>query len=85
MKSASWGRWLVLGIVMAALFGGCTAFAGKVTGEWTPAYLIWAAIVAPMKALNDRFKKVKWPMEFIMWSVLLLIALNLVWLRYFGS
>jgi hypothetical protein len=80
-----WGRWLVLGIVMATLFGGCTAFAGKVSGEWTPAYLIWAAIVIPLKALNDRFEKVKWPMEFIMWSVLLLIAVNLVWLRYFGA
>lgn len=85
MKPRRWGRWLVLAGVILTLFGGCTAFAGKVSGEWTPAFLIWVAILVPLKAVNDRVDKVKWPMEFIMWSVLLLIAVNLLWLRFFGA
>jgi hypothetical protein len=80
-----WGRWLVLAIVILALFGGCSGFAGKVGKEWTPAFLAWVVLVVLFKVLNDRYGKVQWPMEFIMWSVLLLIALNLVWLRYSGA
>jgi hypothetical protein len=84
MKKSAWGRWLVLAIVILALFGGCSAFSGRVSKEWTPAFLAWIALVVPFKVLNDRFQKVQWPMEFIMWSILLLIAMNLVWLRYSG-
>jgi hypothetical protein len=85
MKKAGRGRWLVLAIVILALFGGCSAFAGTVSKEWTPAFMVWIALVVPLKALNDRYGKVQWPMEFITWSILLLIALNLVWLRYSGA
>jgi hypothetical protein len=85
MMKPGWDRWLVLAIVILALFGGCSAFAGKVSSEWTPAFLVWIALVVPLKALNDRYGKVQWPMEFITWSILLLIALNLVWLRYSGA
>lgn len=35
-----------------------------------------------LKYLNDRFQKLKWPMEFILWSAILLISVNLAWLRY---
>lgn len=33
--------------------------------------------------LNNRFYKVKWPMEFLIWSVILLITMDLLWLRFF--
>jgi hypothetical protein len=82
MKSPSPGAWLVLGIIILTLFGGCTLLAGGVHGQWTPPFLIWAVLLAPLKLLNDRFQKVKWPMEFVMWSVILLITLSLLWLRY---
>ena len=72
--------WIVFLICIVALVGGCTALAGG--GEpWLPC-LIWVAIVAPLKALNDRYRKFVWPMEFIAWSVILLITINLLWLRY---
>jgi hypothetical protein len=59
--------WIVFLICIVALVAGCSALAGG--GEqWLPC-LIWVAIVAPLK-------------EFIAWSVILLITINLLWLRY---
>ena len=72
--------WIVFLICIVALIGGCSALAGG--GEPWPPCLIWVAIVAPLKALNDRYRKFAWPMEFIAWSVILLITINLLWLRY---
>ena len=72
--------WVLFVISVLALFGGCSAMEGGVS-HWQP-FLIWLAVVTPMKALNDRFRKVPWPIEFILWSVILLITVNLLWLRY---
>ena len=72
--------WVLFFICVLGLFGGCSAMEGGI-GHWLP-FLIWLAVVAPMKALNDRFRKVPWPVEFILWSVILLITINLLWLRY---
>ncbi len=77
--SGTWS-WFLLLVVILFLFGGCTALAGDLS-PWPP-FLIWVAVVVPLKALNDRFRKVAWPIEYIFWSVILLIAINLVWLRY---
>ncbi len=82
MKGGAWSRWLVLGIIILVLFGGCTLLAGRVNGEWTPSFLIWVGLLIPLKLLNDRFQKMKWPMEFVMWAIILLVAVNLLWLRY---
>ncbi len=72
--------WLIFLICIVVLFGGCSALAGGVE-QWPP-FLIWIAIVIPLKALNDHYQKFAWPMEFITWSVILLITINLLWLRY---
>lgn len=85
MKSVWAGGWLFICLYILALFGGCTAFAGGVTTEWIPPFAIWIGLTFMFKVLNDRFKKVKWPMEFVMWSVLLLVAINLVWLGFMGT
>ncbi len=80
MSAGRQGRWIALVIFIAVLFGGCTLLAGNVNGTWTPAFIAWVVLLLPLKVLNDRFRKMKWPMEFITWAVILLIALNLVWL-----
>ncbi len=72
--------WILLFVVVLCLFGGCTALAGDMS-TWPP-FLVWVAIVVPLKALNDRFRKVAWPIEYIFWSAILLITINLIWLRY---
>ena len=72
--------WVLFVICILGVFGGCSAMAGGVS-HWSP-FLIWLAVVAPMKALNDRFRKVPRPIEFILWSIILLITINLLWLRY---
>ena len=77
--SGNWS-WLLLIICILVLFGGCSALAGG-TSQWAP-FLIWVVMVVPLKALNDRFRKAVWPMEFIFWAVILLITINLLWLRY---
>ncbi len=73
-------RWIFLAVFIAALFGGCTVLAGSVSVSWTPAFIAWVVLLLPLKILNDRFRKMKWPMEFVTWAVVLLIALNLLWL-----
>ena len=80
MKGIRQGGWFFLALFILALFGGCTVMAGNVSRAWTPAFLIWVVLVLPLKILNDRFQKMKWPMEFVTWAVVLLIALNLIWL-----
>lgn len=77
------GGWLFLALLIAALFGGCTLLSARVSGDWWPAFLIWTALVIPLKVVNDRWKRMKWRgMEFLLWSVILLIAVNLLWLRF---
>ncbi len=80
MKGNHQGRWLGLAVFILVMFGGCTVLAGSVGPTWTPPFILWIVLVLPLKFLNDRFQKMKWPMEFITWAVVLLIALNLVWL-----
>ena len=80
MNGARQGGWYFLAVFVLVLFGGCTVLAGSVSAAWTPAFLVWVVLVLPLKILNDRFQKMKWPMEFVTWAVVLLIALNLIWL-----
>jgi hypothetical protein len=48
--------------------------------DWGPAFLFWLVLVFVAKVLNDRREKLKWPMDFITWSIIALVAINLVWL-----
>ena len=47
-----------------------------------PASLPALGIMIVGKYANDRFHVVKWPMEFILWSAVILIFLNLVYLYF---
>lgn len=73
----SWG---VLALLCAVLLGGCTALAGDVA-HW-PGSLPAMVLVVLGKAVNDRVKLLKWPMEFAFWSAILLILCNLVYLHF---
>ncbi|MEJ8858944.1 hypothetical protein WKW79_30540 [Variovorax robiniae] len=72
--------WALLAIVCAVLLGGCTALAGDVA-HW-PGSLPAIALMVLGKAVNDRVKLLKWPMEFAFWSAILLIFCNLVYLHF---
>lgn len=72
--------WLVLGLIVLALMGGCTAMAGDL--EHWPASLPALGVMLVGKALNDRYRVMKWPMEFILWSAVILILFNLVHLHF---
>ncbi|MEX3013971.1 hypothetical protein [Gymnodinialimonas hymeniacidonis] len=72
--------WLVLGLIVIVLMGSCTAMAGNL--EHYPASLPALVVMLVGKVLNDRFKLVKWPMEFILWSAVILILFNLIHLHF---
>jgi hypothetical protein len=72
--------WFVLGAILLVLFGGCTAIAGNLD-HW-PASIPAVAALVVLKILNDRFKFVKWPMEFVLLSGVVLILFNLVRLYF---
>lgn len=79
---AGLGRWLALAVLVLLLFGSCRLLAGRVSAEWGPAFLIWVVLLIPLKLINDRYRKMKWPMEFITWAVILLFTVNMLWLRF---
>jgi hypothetical protein len=62
------------------LLGGCSALAGGVQ-HW-PASLVAVAAMVVGKVVNDRSRLVKWPMEFLLLSAILLIVANLVQLYF---
>jgi uncharacterized protein (DUF983 family) len=72
--------WVVLSLVMLTMVGSCSAMAGDL--QHYPATLPAIAIMIIGKLLNDRYKFVKWPMEFIFWSAMLLIFANLIFLHF---
>ncbi len=80
MSAAKSGGWLFLVLYILGLFGGCTLLAGGVNMDWGPAFAFWTVLLVPLKMLNDRLKKMKWPMEFVTWTIVGLITMNLIWL-----
>jgi hypothetical protein len=72
--------WLLFVLIAAALLGGCTLMAGDV--EHWPASAPALALMVAGKLANDRWKVVSWPMEFLMWSAVVLITSNLVYLHF---
>lgn len=72
--------WFVLAGVCTVLLGGCTAMAGGLS-HW-PASLTALALMVAGKIANDRRPLLKWPMEFVFWSAIGLIACNLVYLHF---
>ena len=74
------GSWIVLAIMLLSLLGGCTALAGG-TGHW-PASLLAVVVLIPFKIINDRYKLVKWPMDFLLIAAVTMIVFNLTYLYF---
>lgn len=72
--------WILLSLIMLVLMGSCTAMAGDF--EHYPASVPVLAGMIAGKILNDRYRIVKWPMEFFVWSAVALIFFNLVYLHF---
>jgi hypothetical protein len=67
-------------IILGLLLGSCTAMAGDLS-HWPASVPAVAAILA-LKVANDRFRFLRWPMEFLLGSAVILIVFNLVRLYF---
>lgn len=72
--------WIVLLFILAFLLGSCTAMAGDVS-HW-PASLVAVILIVLLKFWNDRSRMLAWPMEFILFSAVILIVSNLTRLYF---
>jgi hypothetical protein len=75
-----WRSWAVLAAIYLLLVGACGAMAGGLP-QW-PGSLSYAVAMVAAKLLNDRLHLLKWPMEFVFWSAILFVALNLTLLHF---
>lgn len=62
-------------VIIGLLLGSCTVMAGDVS-HW-PASLIAVFAIVAMKILNDRVQILRWPMEFLLTSAVVMIVINL--------
>lgn len=72
--------WILLSFFMLLLMGSCSAMAGDFAHY--PASLPVLGLMVAGKLVNDRYRIVKWPMEFLVWSAVTLIFFNLVFLHF---
>lgn len=68
-------RWTGLLILLAFLLGSCTTMAGGVQ-HW-PASLVAVAAIVAMKIANDRYRVLRWPLEFLLAAGVVMIVINL--------
>ncbi|WP_207481891.1 hypothetical protein [Arenibaculum pallidiluteum] len=73
MKNAA-----VLILIVLFLLGSCTAMAGDFS-HW-PASLPAVLLICVMKIANDRWRILRWPMEFLLGSAVTMIVVSLAWL-----
>ena len=73
-------RWITLVAMLAFLLGSCTAMAGGVSHY--PASGIAVILILGLKLVNDRLKMLAWPMEFLLFSAVILILANLTRLYF---
>lgn len=62
-------------VIILFLLGSCTVMAGNVS-HW-PASVIAVAVIVAMKIVNDRVQILRWPMEFLLTSAVVMIVINL--------
>lgn len=67
--------WIILLVILAFQLGSCTAMAGSV--EPWPAMLIAVILIIGLKLWNDRSKVLGYPMEFLLFSTVIMIVVNL--------
>jgi hypothetical protein len=67
--------WIILLFILAFQLGSCTAMAGNV--EPWPAMLVAVVLIIALKLWNDRSKVLGFPMEFLLFSTVIMIVVNL--------
>jgi hypothetical protein len=67
--------WIILLVILAFQLGSCTAMAGSV--EPWPAMLVAVALSVALKLWNDRSRVLGFPMEFLLFSTVIMIVVNL--------
>lgn len=72
--------WYVFAGLALFLLGGCSVIAGDFN-HW-PASIIAVAGMVGAKLVNDKYKVVGWPMEFLFLSAILMIVANLTQLYF---
>jgi hypothetical protein len=67
--------WIILLGILAFQMGSCTAIAGGL--EPWPAVLVAVVLIVALKLWNDRSKLLGFPMEFLLFSTVIMIVVNL--------
>lgn len=67
--------WIILLFILAFQLGSCTAMAGNI--EPWPAMLVAVVLIIALKLWNDRSKVLGFPMEFLLFSTVIMIVVNL--------
>ena len=67
--------WVILLVILAFQLGSCTAMAGGF--EPWPAVLVAVLLIVALKVWNDRSKVLGFPMEFLLFSTVIMIVVNL--------
>ncbi len=62
-------------VIIGLLLGSCTVMAGDLS-HW-PASAIAVAVIVVLKLVNDRVQILRWPMEFLLASAVIMIVINL--------
>ena len=67
--------WVILLFILAFQLGSCTAMSGSL--EPWPANVIAVVLIVALKLWNDRSKVLGFPMEFLLFSTVIMIVVNL--------
>lgn len=67
--------WVILLVILAFQLGSCRAMAGSID-PW-PAVLIAVVLIVALKLWNDRSRVLGFPMEFLLFSTVIMIVVNL--------
>lgn len=67
--------WIILLGILAFQLGSCAAIAGGI--EPWPAVLVAVVLIVALKLWNDRSKLLGFPMEFLLFSTVIMIVVNL--------
>ena len=67
--------WVILLAILVFQLGSCTAMAGNL--EPWPAMLVAVILIVALKIWNDRGRVLGFPMEFLLFSTVIMIFVNL--------
>ena len=78
---------IILSVWIAFTFTSCRALtlgSRVLTADFSSAvpYLIWTASMIGIFFLNKKIKIMAWPVEFMMWTGIILIVIFLLWLKW---